>query len=173
MTTADSPQIQQCLWEGTRPLGLAQKWHRAGSVQTARIGAWLFLVSSCHRALSKHTPCRPANWPGQCPETREKMLEDHHMAPPLLPKTTHTLMQALSSPRVATGTSHVLPARGPAASGCVLSRISTAATISLSATGSKKAPKGVDRFCKVCSTTQRRRLALARVILGAWRWEGG
>ena len=51
------------------------------------------------------------------------------------------------SPSVMTGMSHSLPARGPAAMGCVHSRMSTAATMSLSATGSRKAPKAEYAFC--------------------------
>jgi hypothetical protein len=48
---------------------------------------------------------------------------------------------------VATGITHALPARGPAASGCVLSSTSTVATISLSATGSRNAPNADEAFC--------------------------
>jgi hypothetical protein len=49
---------------------------------------------------------------------------------------------------VATGITHALPARGPAANGCVHSSTSTAATISLSATGSKNAPNADEAFCR-------------------------
>lgn len=54
----------------------------------------------------------------------------------------------LHSLNVTTGMTHALPANGPAASGCVLSSTSTVATISLSATGSRKAPKADEAFCK-------------------------
>ena len=44
------------------------------------------------------------------------------------------------SPDASTGMSQVLPCQGPAGRACVLSRIRTVATMSLSATGSRKAP---------------------------------
>ena len=43
--------------------------------------------------------------------------------------------------------SQVLPAKYPDGTGSVHSRISTVATMSLSATGSRKAPKGVLASC--------------------------
>jgi hypothetical protein len=77
----------------------------------------------------------------------------NHLYELLCPAAQHTTymplpsMEYTASPKVATGTIHVLPAKGPAAIGCVLSSTSTAATINLSATGSKKAPKADDAFC--------------------------
>ena len=52
-------------------------------------------------------------------------------------------------PEERTGSSHVLPAHTPALMGSVASRIRTVATISLSATGSRKAPNGVEVPCIV------------------------
>lgn len=52
------------------------------------------------------------------------------------------------SPSVSTGMSQSLPLSTPIGSGCVLTRISTAATMSLSATGSRKAPNSECRFCR-------------------------
>ena len=58
-------------------------------------------------------------------------------------------MHYLASPPVLRrGTIQALPCRGPHGRGCELSRIRTAATMSLSATGSRKAPKAEIRFCK-------------------------
>jgi hypothetical protein len=50
-------------------------------------------------------------------------------------------------PNAKEGTSHGLPAKGPAASGFVLSSTRVAVTMSLSATGSRNAPKADDAFC--------------------------
>ena len=52
------------------------------------------------------------------------------------------------APEDSTGSSQVLPARGPDVSGCELSKMRTAATISLSATGSRKAPNAVVSPCR-------------------------
>jgi hypothetical protein len=45
------------------------------------------------------------------------------------------------------GNSHVLPIKGPAGTAAVLKRIIAVATINLSATGSRKAPKAEVMFC--------------------------
>ena len=50
-------------------------------------------------------------------------------------------------PEERTGSSHAFPTKGPDARGCELSRMRTAATMSLSATGSRNAPNGVINPC--------------------------
>jgi hypothetical protein len=52
-----------------------------------------------------------------------------------------------TAPVLSRGTTQALPCRGPHGKGWELRRINTAATISLSATGSKKAPKVDVSFC--------------------------
>ena len=65
------------------------------------------------------------------------------------------LMLYLASPPVLRrGTIQALPCKGPHGRGCELSRIKTAATISLSATGSRKAPKAEISFCKHGTSAQ-------------------
>ena len=51
------------------------------------------------------------------------------------------------APVLRNGKSQALPRKGPAARGWEERRMSTAATISLSATGSRKAPKSLLAFC--------------------------
>lgn len=51
------------------------------------------------------------------------------------------------SPHVSTGKIHVFPASDPTGTGSVLRRMRVVATMSLSATGSKKAPKAEEAFC--------------------------
>lgn len=60
-----------------------------------------------------------------------------------------SMLKGCCLPEDRVGRSQVLPAHGPALIGSVASRIKTVATISLSATGSKKAPKGVDVPCMI------------------------
>ena len=52
-----------------------------------------------------------------------------------------------TAPVLSRGTTQALPCKGPHGNGWELRRINTAATISLSATGSKKAPKVDVSFC--------------------------
>ena len=79
------------------------------------------------------------------------------------------------SPDASTGMSQVLPCQGPAGRACVLSRIRTVATMSLSATGSRKAPnadtvpyKDSATFCQrllpapACSVHTRKDLCAAQ-----------
>jgi len=52
------------------------------------------------------------------------------------------------APQEVAGRIHVFPAKNPYGIETVLRRIRIVATISLSATGSKKAPNGEEQFCK-------------------------
>lgn len=60
---------------------------------------------------------------------------------------TSLLISVIKVPEERTGSSQVLPAHTPAFIGSVASRMRTVATISLSATGSRNAPNGVEVPC--------------------------
>ena len=88
------------------------------------------LAQSRHGDLASHDGCSSATVVGRAPSARQP-----------------TAGRGSGEPEVRVGTSHVLPANQPEGTGSVHSRMSTVATISLSATGSRKAPKGVLASC--------------------------
>jgi hypothetical protein len=80
---------------------------------------------------------------GVCPQVRMCWVCVAHCGQSHHPHTPRTF-----APKVHTGRRMTSPASGPAAKGRVHMRMSTAATMSLSATGSRKAPKAEDAFCR-------------------------
>ena len=88
-------------------------------------------LSSDDRCTSSHVAlCKSSGY-----HTFSSDNAGHHRCTPLALPTAHK------------GTNQVFPAKGPAGTACVESSTRTVATISLSATGSRKAPKADTTFC--------------------------